>query len=141
MPFWKCIITPSPPVNITDMKNKALHFYPSTSFDLKIHFAFNDALTGVWFLGSWSWWVICLKMKDPRFFQLQNGKWAFKLIRLDLVLYIHKKLYLSSTLESGILWGNNYMLSCHTMSFTNFCNSHVYCDCHHILSNNTIKRT
>ena len=46
-----------------------------------------------------------------------------------------------ATSESGILRGNNYMLSCHTMSFTNFCNSHVHCDCHHILSNNTIKRT
>ena len=31
------------------------------------------------------------------------------------------------------------MLSCHTMSFTNSCNSHVYCDVHHTLFKETVK--
>ena len=55
--------------------------------------------------------------------------------------YLYAQIDKEGTSESGILWGNNYMLSCHTMSFINFCNAHLYCDGHHILSNNTIKRT
>ena len=44
MPFHEYINTPTPPLNITDVDDGALNFVTSTSFDLKIHFAFNDAL-------------------------------------------------------------------------------------------------
>jgi hypothetical protein len=47
----------------------------------------------------------------------------------------------STSSESALWWGNNYMLSTHTTLFIYSCYSHVDGDIHHILYKATVKRT